>query len=135
MNHMYNAGGGNLSIAPGTDVFDVNGDKVGSVERFEPQANYFVVEKGMLFKKDLFIPTSAIGSIAADGVRLTLSKDDLKDTMYTSPPAAGMTGGMVGGTAGTYGRDDDILSGGTGNVDDQGYPLDRSTNRDPDLNP
>lgn len=86
---MYNTGGTNLSITPGTDVFDVNGDKVGSVLQSNPQMDYLVVEKGILFKKDLYIPTSAIARTTADGISLNLSKDDLKDDRFTAPMRSG----------------------------------------------
>ncbi len=79
--------GGNQSITPGTDVYDVNGDKVGTVQRYDPQANVFVVEKGLIFKKDLYIPTSDIQATDANGIRLDLSKDDLTGDRFTSPPA------------------------------------------------
>ncbi len=75
-----NQRGTNALIGPGTDVYDVNGDKVGSVQQFMPQANCLLVEKGMLFKKDVYIPMSAIASTGVDGVRINLSKDDLKTT-------------------------------------------------------
>lgn len=81
----YNTGGGNLSITPGTDVFDVNGDKIGSVLQSNPQMDYLVVEKGILFKKDLYIPTSAVSGSSPNGISLNLSKDDLKDDRFTAP--------------------------------------------------
>ena len=43
--NMMNQSGGNTSIAPGTDVYDVNGDKVGSVQQFLPQANCLCGER------------------------------------------------------------------------------------------
>ena len=101
--NMMNQGGGNASIAPGTDVYDVNGDKVGSVQQFMPQANCLLVEKGMLFKKDVYIPISAIASTGVDGVRINLSKDDLKNDRYASPPTATSAAPMRD-------TDDDILT-------------------------
>lgn len=122
--NMMNQRGTNASIAPGTDVYDVNGDKVGSVQQFMPQANCLLVEKGMLFKKDVYIPVSAIASTGVDGVRINLSKDDLKDTRYASPPTATSAAPMRD-------TDDDILMRQAQGVDEQGLPLERDT----DLNP
>ena len=56
------------------DGDDVDGDKVGSVQQFLPQANCLLVEKGMLFKKDVYIPVSAIASTGVDGVRIDLRR-------------------------------------------------------------
>jgi hypothetical protein len=100
-----NMGGGNLSITPGMDVFDVNGDKIGPVEQYNPQANCIVVKKGMIFTKDIYVPTSDIQRTSTDGIYLDLSKDDLKDDIYSSPPAS--TTGGYGQNLGTT-RDSDL---------------------------
>ena len=100
-----NMGSGNLSITPGTDVYDVNGDKIGSVQQYNPEANCILVQKGMLFKKDLYIPTNDVQRTGTDGIYLDLSKDDLKDDRYASMPT-GTTG--TTGTAGqTWATDRD----------------------------
>ena len=84
---MYN-NPGQVPIAPGTDVFDANGDKVGTVRQYNPQASYLVLEKGTLFKKDLYVPVSAINRTTTDGIQLNLFKDDLKADRFTAPPTA-----------------------------------------------
>lgn len=86
---MYN-NPGQLPIAPGTDVFDINGEKIGSVQQYSPQSNYLVLQKGAIFKKDIYVPLSALDSVTTDGVRLNLSKDDLKEDRYQGPPMSGM---------------------------------------------
>ncbi len=99
---MYNdtlsQGGSNWSITPGTDVYDVNGDKIGTVQRYDPQTNVFMVEKGLIFKKDLYIPTSDIQGADSNGLRLDLSKDDLKGDRFTAPPAGSQSWGTTSGT-------------------------------------
>ena len=84
---MYN-NPGQVPISPGTDVYDANGDKVGTVRQYSPQASYMVLEKGTLFKKDLYVPVSAIDRTTTDGIRLSLFKDDLKADRFTAPPTA-----------------------------------------------
>jgi len=86
---MYNTSG-QIPITVGTDVFDANGEKVGTVKQYNPQASYMVLEKGMLFKKDLYVPVSAIDRTTTDGIRLSLFKDDLKADRFTAPPAGTM---------------------------------------------
>lgn len=98
---MYNQSGSNMPIAPGTKVYDLNGDKIGSVLHFDAQANYLVVEKGVIFTRDLYIPVSAIDHTTTDGISLNLSKDDLKDDLYATPPTYG--------TSGMRTTDEDIL--------------------------
>ena len=88
---MYNTSG-QVPITPGTDVYDANGEKVGTVRQYNPQASYMVLEKGMLFKKDLYIPVSAIERTTTDGVRLSLFKDDLKADRFTAPPTSDASG-------------------------------------------
>ena len=84
---MYNTSG-QVPISPGTDVYDANGEKVGTVKQYNPQASYMVLEKGMLFKKDLYVPVSAIDHTTTDGIRLSLFKDDLKADRFTAPPTS-----------------------------------------------
>src|SRR6185312_12283256 len=84
---MYNTPG-QVPITPGTDVYDANGDKVGTVRQYNPQASYMVLEKGTLFKKDLYVPVTAINRTTTDGIQLNLFKDDLKADRFTAPPAS-----------------------------------------------
>ena len=77
---------GKLPIAPGKTVYDASGDKIGMVRQYDPQADCLVVEKGFLFTKDIYIPGSAIQSSDANGVRITLTKDELKEHRYGAPP-------------------------------------------------
>jgi len=76
-------------IPTGTTVYDSAGDKVGTVAGYDSQAGYFLVEKGWLFIKDIYIPTSAIARADEEAVFLTLLKDDLKQARYVNPPNTG----------------------------------------------
>jgi hypothetical protein len=81
-------------IPQDTPVFDVNADKVGTVVLSALRDGYFVVEKGLIFTHELYLPATAIQSSGADGIRLRLSKDELKDERWKQPPA-----GYAGDTA------------------------------------
>ena len=63
-------------FAQGAPVYDINGDKVGTVGGVDPQSNALVIQKGLFFPKDIPVPMSAIARSDADGVYLNLSKDD-----------------------------------------------------------
>ena len=68
----------------GTTVYSSDGDKIGDIA--EVQQNYFVVEKGFIFTEDLYIPMSAVSSRDGDGIRLSLSKDEINTQDWSSVP-------------------------------------------------
>jgi uncharacterized protein (TIGR02271 family) len=75
-------------IPVGTTVYDVAGEKVGTVLEQSADGAYLMVEKGWLFTKDFYVPLSLVGQADADGVYLTISKADLNDSRYEYPPTA-----------------------------------------------
>jgi len=83
-----NAGTAGSTFAEGTPVFDVNGDKVGSVAENATQGDYFVVRKGLIFTHDLYIPLNAVARSDMDGVYLNVSKDQIQSQGWDQPPAA-----------------------------------------------
>jgi uncharacterized protein (TIGR02271 family) len=95
-------------IPLGATVYDAAGDKVGTVAEYDLQAGYLLVEKGWLFHKDIYVPTSAISRIDENGVYLQLYKDDLQGDRYASPPTAG-----IGTNAADTMVDDVPVAGGT----------------------
>ncbi len=84
----------------GTPVFDAGGEKVGTVSEHNVQGGYLVVHKGWLFPKDVYVPLNIIQSNNADGVYLSMYKDDLKNQNWDNPPIGGSD--VVGTTATTY---------------------------------
>jgi hypothetical protein len=80
-------------------VFDMNGDKIGTVTEYDPQAGYFVVQKGWLFPKDRYIPLTAVAGVYTDGVHLNLAQSDLQDRSWDVPPTSGTASGTTGMTA------------------------------------
>jgi len=71
-------------IELGTTVYGSAGQKVGDVA--EIQSDYIVIETGFIFTKDLFIPMTAIASQDEDGVRLTMTKDEVENHDWSTPP-------------------------------------------------
>lgn len=72
----------------GSPVYDVNGDKVGTVSEHGVQDNALVIHHGLL-RDDVYIPLGVIDSQDANGVYLTITKDDALngsalDTMGTT---------------------------------------------------
>jgi uncharacterized protein (TIGR02271 family) len=70
----------------GTDVFDTNGTKIGTLAAYDPDAGYIVVQKGWLFHTDVYIPTSAITTTTDEGIAVQYSKDELASDRFTIPP-------------------------------------------------
>ena len=72
-------------------VHDAADEKIGTVQAYDPEGGYLVVQKGFLFHKDLYIPVSTVQNTDAAGtVHLSLYKDDLQDDRYTNPPVDGV---------------------------------------------
>lgn len=82
-------------FAEGSTVYDVSGDKVGTLRSYDPQGDFLVVEKGLLFPHELYIPTSSVASGDANGIQLNLSKGELKDERYKTQPAMTAGGGLT----------------------------------------
>jgi uncharacterized protein (TIGR02271 family) len=73
-------------IPDGATVYDLTGEKVGTVLENNQQDGYLVVEKGWLFPKDFYVPTAQIESVEPDAVYLRIGKDDLSGAQYDQPP-------------------------------------------------
>src|SRR3954447_21226712 len=75
------------AIQPGWAVYDTNEDKLGDVMEAGP--GYVLVQKGLLFVKDIYIPESAIAETdAANGrVYINVAKGDVDSMGWDQPPA------------------------------------------------
>ena len=72
-------------IPNGAEVFGSDGDKVGSVAAAYP--GYIVVEKGIFFPTDYYIPVSAISSYDAGQVYLNVARDAALQSGWDAQPA------------------------------------------------
>lgn len=82
----------------GTLVFGSDGEEIGEITDVQP--DYFHVKKGLLFRKDVYIPLAAITGTAlgGDGITINMTKDEIENGDWSSPPAPGETG-EAGATA------------------------------------
>jgi uncharacterized protein YrrD len=66
-----------VMISEGTDVYGVDGDKLGSVGEVlvsnDGAINGFVVSKGLIFKKDVRVPIDWVESADGDQIRLSVT--------------------------------------------------------------
>lgn len=74
-------------IESGTSVYGSDGEKIGEVA--EVSNEYFLIEKGFIFTTDLFVPMSAIAGVDEDGVRLSMTKDQVENSDWSDAPVAG----------------------------------------------
>jgi hypothetical protein len=95
-------------VAQGASVYGSDGDKIGSVSAVAQ--DHFVIEKGFIFTTDLYVPTSAIASVDDDGVRLSMTKDQIENQDWSEAPMAEDT---------SYGSEG--YATGTGTATDTGY--------------
>lgn len=103
---------GGQQFVEGTPVYDSVGDKLGSVGSASPDGNYLLVQKGIIFKHDVYVPLQSIARSDADGIYLNMTKDQALNQDWQNPPqmttgttgttgATGTTGTMAGGMANT----------------------------------
>ena len=78
----------NQPIPLGTNVFDANGEKVGTVSGYHAQGEYLTIQKGWLLTHDIYVPFTRIGNVIASEVHLSLTKDELKEQRWATPPVS-----------------------------------------------
>jgi hypothetical protein len=61
----------------GAPVYDMRGEKVGSVSAVNLPNEYFTLEKGVVFTRDFYVPLSAVERMAPDAVHLNVDKDQM----------------------------------------------------------
>jgi osmotically-inducible protein OsmY len=72
-------------LGKGPKVYDLDGKEIGRVSRFDPVSGWMVVEKGVWFPKDLFIPVTAVEYLDNAGVHLRVTKEVLTHAFVVQP--------------------------------------------------
>jgi hypothetical protein len=77
----------------GTLVFGSDGEEIGEITDAGP--GYFQVKKGLIFRKDVFLPLTAITGTAlgGDGVTINLTKDEVENGDWSERPVVEEPGG------------------------------------------
>jgi len=73
-------------LVVGAPVYDMTGEKVGSVSAVNLPNEYFTLEKGVVFTRDFYVPLSAIARMAPDAVRLNVDKDQMAYLGWDAQP-------------------------------------------------
>jgi len=107
-------------LAAGAEVFGADNEKIGHVA--DVGQNYFLVQKGWLFIRDLYLPTSLIGRADADRVFLSVTKQQAEDMARDELPATddAWYGTATTGTGYETDRVTDTTYGTTGRTADYG---------------
>ena len=81
---METTSGQNIGVEPGASVYGSDGEKLGSIMEIGP--DYIVVEKGLFFPTDYFVPNGAIASVEPDRINLTMTKDEALEQGWDRDP-------------------------------------------------
>ena len=103
-------------LVAGADVYGSDNEKIGTIA--DVGQNYFLVQKGWLFIKDLYLPTSAIAQADGNNIYLNLTKHEAEQMGRDDLPS---TGDAWYGTQRT-----------DATVSDTGYTTDRTMDRTTD---
>lgn len=68
----------------GADVFGVDGSKIGSVKTWND--HHLVVEKGLLFSTDYYVPFSTVTNYTEEEVYLSVTKDEALHSGWENEP-------------------------------------------------
>ena len=87
---------GSSNIREGMDVFDVDGDKIGSVDEIG-SGGYMKVKTGLLgLGGSWYIPVELVREVRSDDIYLSVDKDDADRLGWNAPPTATrQTGGAA----------------------------------------
>ena len=73
----------------GATVFGTDGNKIGKVKTWDDR--YLVIEKGLIFSTDYFIPFSAVAGFTEEEVFLKVSKDEALHSNWDVAPVEAET--------------------------------------------
>lgn len=116
-------------LAIGTPAYSSDGEKIGDI--VEVQTNYFVIEKGIIFTSDLYIPMSAVVSRGDDGVHLSLTRDEIEDRDWSEATVVNLGADGPVGYAGQHtGQVADMTSATERQVSFESQAVDRPAGTD-----
>jgi uncharacterized protein (TIGR02271 family) len=72
------------NIQPGWDVYGSDDEHLGSVD--EVRDSYLIIQKGLFFPKDIYVPFSAVTRADENGVILDVTKSELESRDWSEPP-------------------------------------------------
>src|SRR5688572_5046365 len=76
-----------MAIQPGWDVYGSDDQHLGTVAQVGD--NYVLVQKGLIFVHDIYVPVSAVEALGDEAVQLNVAKDDVESMPWDLPPEGG----------------------------------------------
>lgn len=75
-------------VQPGWEIVGADDQRIGDVGGVED--DYLQTTKGLLFPKDIFVPTEAVEDVdlVEERVYLSISRDEIDEMGWDSPPAS-----------------------------------------------
>lgn len=83
-------------LAEGPPVYDVNGAKVGTISEQGVQGDNLVLQKGLIFPHDYYVPLRTVSHSDADGIYLNVTKDDVTNQTFDNATATNALGATSG---------------------------------------
>ncbi len=74
------------TISAGTPVYDVSGQRVGTVVAAHPQERYLEMRRGLVLHRIVYVPFWAIARTGPHAIYLTLTDEDLHGDGWNRPP-------------------------------------------------
>ena len=87
-------------VQRGWTVYGRDGKKVGEVDEVTP--TYLKLRKGFIFKKDIYVPTAAVGQLRGNEIHLTVPQNEIEALGWETAPFA--TAGLAPGAWATIRR-------------------------------
>jgi len=109
---------GSSNIRKGMDVFDVDGDKIGSVDEVTGGDGYMKVKSGLLgLGGSWYIPLELVREVRSDDIYLSVDKDDADRLGWDAPPTTTGRQGSVATRDTTVDREQTRTTGRTADTE------------------
>ncbi len=83
-------------FAEGTPVYDVTGAKVGTISEPGTQGDNLVLQKGLIFPHDYYVPVRTVLRADADSIYLNVTKDDVINQAFDNTAATSILDATTG---------------------------------------
>ena len=75
-------------IHVGTDVFDYDDRKVGSVQAYDPETGYMRIEEGRMAPRNIYLPVTSVSYLDDRGIHLWVAKAEIGRRFTLVPEVA-----------------------------------------------
>jgi hypothetical protein len=76
------------TLTIGTDVFDAENKRLGTIDAYDRRTGYMRIEKAGLSFQDIFVPVTSVGYLDERGVHLRETKEEIANRFSRLPEIA-----------------------------------------------